>query len=219
MPQINIPENVFPGFVEIAKLSKEQSKKFSSYLSNMPIGINFNKVFDEINDYLFSQLNVKSSRNIVQALISFGKLLESDYIREDLANELTNSFKESSPIKINEEEVESLKSNLSLIFKNSHRLKLTLKAVKLAYENENIFTESKIISDVRLIFNEDLKDKNRNAIILHRLHLVFKRNKKNEDLFITLDLHDLRELKEDIERAITKEEIIKEDYQLDLKFV
>ncbi len=75
-----------------------------------------------------------------------------------------------------------------------------------------------MITDVRLIFNEDINDKERYSIILHRLHINFRKNKKPDDIYLTMDLNDLQDLRDIIDRAIRKEEVIREDYE-QLKFV
>ncbi len=180
MPHILIPERVLPGFKEISDLSKEQAKQFASYLNSVHVRINFDEFFDDINEYLFSELNIKSSKKIVEALISLTDLLEpTDIDLKDLAAQLAESFEEVSPTKLSEEQMDSLRANLFLIFEKSQNLRLTLKAITLAYESDNIYRESKVISDVRFIFNDELKDKNRNAMILHRLHIVIKNNNRN----------------------------------------
>ncbi|MCW3106505.1 MAG: hypothetical protein JWQ09_1011 [Segetibacter sp.] len=219
MAQIYIPEDVFPGFIEIAKLPEAKAKQFASFLGNVTIGINFENFLSEIDDYLFFELKIKSSKRIVETIISFGDLIEKeDFNAEITATALAESFKDLSKEDLNPKEFKSLKSNLFLILSNSQNLKLTLKALELAHESENVFRESKIITDIRLIFNENLNDKDRNSIILHRLHISFRKNKRPDDIYMTMDLNDLHDLREIIDRAIKKEEVIREDYK-HLKFV
>lgn len=219
MPQIYIPEDVLPGFIEIAKLSRDKAEKFSSYLKTIAVSINFEKFLDEIDDYLFSELKIKPSKKIVESIISFSDLIEKpDFNAENTATALSESFKELYEGDLNSQQFKSLKSNLFLILSNSQNLKLTFKAIELAHESENVFRTSKVLTDIRLIFNEDTNDKERHSIILHRLHINFRKNKKPDDIYLTLDLNDLQDLKNVIDRAIKKEEALREDYPY-LKFV
>ncbi len=219
MAKVYIPDDVFPGFTELAKLPHEKVVKFASFLRNITVRINFEDFLSEIDDYLSSQLKIRSSRQIVETLISLGDLIgKANFNSEVTATSLTESFKELSAEELTSKELKALKSNLILILSNSQNLKLTLKALELAHEGENVFREAKIITDIRVIFNEDLDEKGRNSMILHRLHIAFKKNKRPDDIYMTMDLQDLNLLRDGIDRAIRKEEIIRKDYE-DLKFV
>ncbi len=219
MPQIYIPEEVFPGFIEISKLPPAKAERFASFLRTVNIGINLEKFLDEIDDYLFSELKIKSSKRIVETLISFSDLIEkTNFNAESTASALAESFRELYQENLNPKDFKSLVSNLFLILSNSENLKLTFNAIELAYESENVFRSSKVITDIRLIFNEEISAKERHSIILHRLHINFRKNKKPDDIFLTMDLNDLQDLRDVIDRAIKKEEVIREDYE-HLKFV
>jgi hypothetical protein len=217
MANIVIPEAVLPGFVQISKLSKKQIEGFITFLKEIPVGTKMK----DVNDFLQSSLNIKASKSIVETLISFSELLEpSDVNFEELTNDLTSAFKSLiTDEEITAPQVESLKSNLLQIFQNSKNLKLTLKAFKLAHEDDFVYLESRIITDIRLVFNDNLVETKRSALIIHRLHIGFRENKDFSELFLTLNSSDLRELKEDIERALKKEELIKKDYKDVINFI
>lgn len=220
MSKITIPPRALQGFIEIASLTSEQAEKVSTFLRQMQVGTKFN----EINEYLYSSLNIKTSRSIVNTFSTFGEILEPTEINfEDLTNNLIESVveltKKDKDKELDEDKLKALKRNLLLIFENSKNLKLTLKAFKLEFENDNLYSDARIISDIRLIFNDELEDTKRNGIILHRLHINFKKKRVDDEMFFTLDLKDLKNLKEDIDRAIKKEEIIKSDYNKNINFI
>ena len=215
MPRIKIPDLALPGFEAIAQLNEEQSQKFSQFLNSLPVG----SKMEDINNYLFSELNVTDSRSIVQTLVSFRELLEADNVDfEELSSSLVNSYKETKN-EGREEEAYFLKRNLQLIFSNSKNLKLTLKAKQLSTEDSFIYSDSKIITDIRLVFNDEIEDEKRNAIVIHKLHLEYYQNKEIQDIFLTLDLSELKKLKDNIDRAIKKEDVIKKDYESIIHFI
>lgn len=209
MAKLIIPSSVIDGFKEIAKLNENQITEFAEYLQQMEVGTKF----DAIDKFISSIITSIDSGSIVRTVISFGDLLDGDDIKfDELAHELRESvediFSEESDLNF-----ERLEANLLKIFQNSKNLKLTTKVFNLLVQNNNIYIEGKIISDIRLVFNDNLTESNRNGVIIHRLNITVQNKKENSDIVISLDNSDLKKLKDIIERALLKEEIIKEDYE------
>lgn len=220
MPAINIPEKVFPGLHEISLLTKDQLASFASFLENLKISINYNDVFDDLEEFISQKLSVKNSESVVQAIISFGDLIKPIEINpDDLALNLASSFKELSPNGITDAESEVLKSNLKFLFEASNKLRIFFRAIDSAFENDNIFILGNINPDVRFVFNVEPKDENQYAFILHKLHIKYKQSSVNKDIFLTLDSEDLQSLKDSIEAALKHQAIIKENNLKNLTFI
>jgi hypothetical protein len=64
-----------------------------------------------------------------------------------------------------------------------------------------------------------LNQSGRYALITQQLKLVYNDSSENRIIFINLDKNDLHKLKEQIERAIAKEEILKKDYDGTYSFI
>lgn len=209
MAKLIIPPAVIGGFKEIAKLNENQINELANYLHTFEVGTKF----EELDKFINSKLHVSNSNTLVKTIISFGELLEAEDVKySELAHELRDSAEQS----LQEENIsnlDALEFNLVKIFENSKNLKLTVKAYNLLLENSNVYIDGKIISDIRLIFNDNLTESNRNGVIIHRLHLNLQNKKDNNDIIITLDSSDLKKLKDVIDRALLKEDIIKEDYE------
>lgn len=54
--------------------------------------------------------------------------------------------------------------------------------------------------------------------MVHRLHVRFRKANEINDVYLSLDMEELKDLKSEIERAIKKEEIIK-DYNDTIGFI
>lgn len=215
MTKINIPDKVLPGFALISSLNEDDIKKLTSYLESMPIGIEMSEIVDDLT----TALNLKSASEIVKTVISFTELLQEEGVNQkELSNNLVESYKELKE-GISEVEIEALKSNLLEIFHSSNNLLLFSKTKELIIENDNNFHSSKIITDMRLVFNDDLENKKRHSLIIHRLHIEYRREQKINEIYLSLDMQDLKNLQKEIERAIRKEDVIKIDYSDSLKFV
>lgn len=98
-------------------------------------------------------------------------------------------------------------------------LRQTLRALELKEEFGWVYRDSRVITDIRLVFNDHLQDTQRAALLLHQLRLTVQQGKKSRDLYISFDRTDLQMLKDQIDRALFKEDTIREDYQDKLNII
>lgn len=154
------------------------------------------------------------------ALYSLGDFYASEKkTLEDTVNELNQSYwlgKESTQRETDEL---LLVNRLKLILEHYASFKTTFKAISLLTENDRLFRESRIITDVRLMFSEQLEESISNAVIVHQLKLSTLSNGKKEELYLSLDDSDLETLKETLDRAIKKGEKIRSDFHDRLNFI
>ena len=216
MATISIPERVYPGFMIISELDNSQLNKIVDYLNTMVIGEQFDIVAENFNIIL----NNSNGSDLLKTIISFSKLVDPEDVNyQDISNNLAESFIELSGIEKNLKFKENLSSNLFKILTSYNSLKNTIKLRELASENENNFGDFKLLTDIRLIFNDEIENKNRSAVILHKLTIEYQKDMDIKELHLTLDLSDLNKLKSEIEKAILKDQIIREDYKENLNFI
>lgn len=213
MAEILIPKEVVQGFDSIIKLSKKSVEQISQYLYNIEISTDPNAIFYSLDTFIRTELKIKNSTEIVQTIASFINLLDENTYTK-VAENISNSFKELHSPEITTKDFLSLRNNLEQLLKSCEKLVLSIKSNRLLIrENSKTYQKSKVVSDIRLVFNKDISDKSRRAILVHNLHITYKSNNKNKNFFIALDLKDLNSIKEEIDRAIKKDKIIKSDYQ------
>jgi hypothetical protein len=212
MPEIYIPKDVVAGFQSLIKLSKKSLDQITDYLNKASVSEDPNIFLKGLDEFIESNLRIKDSRFIVQAIGSFIDLLQEES-HEKVSENLATSFKQLHSPDISEKDFQALKNNLEKILKSSHSLELSIKAYRLMRETSNIYQKSKILSDVRLIFEKQMENRNRKAVLVHNLHITYLNNSQNKDFFVALDLKDLKSMKDQIERALRKDEIIKNDYK------
>lgn len=223
MPSINIPNLALPGFAALSKLPKETGQELAKFLKDSQVGIKM-----ELIDAYLQKLGVEAdqSRAIVQTIVSFRGLLEEATDLDEIAKSLTTSYKQrikgplyNSSEKFDPEDEEILIENLKQIFKNSKSLKLTLKANRLLSEDCAVYSSGSIITDIRVVFDDDLSEQKRNAVVVHRLNLEYSSPNKSNNFFIALTNEDLKNLKAVIDRALQKEEAIVKDYDKTIHFI
>ncbi len=215
MSQIVIPSAVLQGFKFIQEMNETDMKNVLLILDNIQPGQELEDIHDEIDDVLKTP-----SKLLLQTILSFIGLLDKDGATiENVSKNLAESYFEGISSKVNNEKIEILKKNISQILFHSRNLKKNVLSKRSLYENESILRRSNLITDMRLIFDEDLKDKNRSSIIIHKLHIEYQKDFENKELYLALDLKDLNKLKLEIDKAIEKDQIIREDYKENLNFL
>ena len=196
--------------------SKDDVEKLTSYLKNIPIGFSLNNLYDEVARLFNSQ----KSGELIKTITSFNELIgKPGTTIEDTAKNLCESYLEMVGGNIDSDKLQLLNNNLIIIFRSYKNLGLSLKARDLLLENENNFHESRIISDLRLVFDEEIENAKRYGIIIHKLHIEYRKERNVNDIYLSLDLADLQQLKDEIERAIKKHEFVKNDYKGSIEFI
>ena len=97
-----------------------------------------------------------------------------------------------------------LKSELNSLISSS--LGVTSKIFDLLLESEKSYINSKIITDIRPVFNEDLSKEIKAAVIVHNLSIKYRNiDNTSSTIIVTMDEEDLRQLNAQIDRALKKE--------------
>lgn len=138
----------------------------------------------------------------VHTLFHSGKTSISEFIK-DVSDAYVESLDETDSQADAQEKAAKLQNNLRQILRVKQIFAST-KAISLLNDHERLFIKSRIITDVRPIFEEDVALPIIGSVITHSLKLTVRVNGKIENCFVTLDSLDLFELQETIKRAIEK---------------
>jgi hypothetical protein len=215
MTKFQIPEPFKPGFDALAKLSGTDFQTLIKILKEVPIGIGIKGFQDFVNTAQIEGIN-----EISRTIFSLGNLVNSQEVNiKEISSDLALSFAESKGKDFDTKKSEALENKISNILNDCKNLRLTFKALNLLSENDQIFREARIISDIRLIFNDDLSNSNRAGIIIHKLKIEFQKDLEVKDFYLSLDTNDLHKLKKQIDRALDKEEAIKSNYKQVINFI
>lgn len=98
-----------------------------------------------------------------------------------------------------------LRENLTLLLQIKV-IQGSIKAWTLIDDNDKTFLTSRIITDVRPVFDDSIKKPLLASLIIHTIRLTFRQNGRQEEIFLSVDADDLREIQTCIQRALEKEE-------------
>ncbi len=150
------------------------------------------------------------SFNLVRALASL-YMLKKDAGMTDvvLINDLCEAIEEEDAM-ASDLRGEMFRATIAEVLKFDRSFGMIFRAKELAGEYGNIFVESRIMTDFRPSFPDNLTETLDAGLIIHQLKLTYHHDDAtHSELFIALDAEDLQELKEDILRAERKEKSLR----------
>ncbi len=219
MARYTIPERFKKGFAILSKTPKSVIEDIANILKNLPIGIGIDNIAEKIKLDIRDEIRESDIDEIIKTLFSLvGFNNENTIDFTEFVNEITKSYSDESDL--DESSLKLLNSNVISLYSSSQSIKMTLKANNLSGEFEKLFLDCRVLSDIRIIFSENLDDANQSAVIVHQLKLDYVKHGETQQTFFALDSNDLRKLKISIERALDKDKNIRENmYSNNLQFI
>ncbi|MCC7337871.1 MAG: hypothetical protein IT422_22515 [Pirellulaceae bacterium] len=98
----------------------------------------------------------------------------------------------------------------------SKAIRLVTKVMELSYDYANLFRKARIVTDLRPLFDEP-GVKVEGGVVTHTLRLSYQSDDGGHDLSVALDLQDVKKLREQCDRAITKATSIRDAFTESIK--
>lgn len=215
MAKFHIPDSLLSGFEKIARLNDDQVNLILQGIQNSSFGEGLDKLSTNLNQQNTS-LTIDEFKSILSSIYSIMKIDEwgDDKSEKEriFSNFIDSVVEESNGNTIN-------KDRLSVILKKFMILKdsvgETLKGYELLTENEKNYRSSRAITDVRFIFKDDVDQTRPNkAVIVHRLKLDYLERGTTKSIYFALDNNDIQDLIKTLQRAISKEKLLRTDGNL-----
>lgn len=119
------------------------------------------------------------------------------------ADDLGTMISESSDLDIPAEVREGFGAVLATLV-DVPVLRTAAKAVSVLNQQERLFLDARIMSDIRPIFGEDPSEQPTGAVVVHTLSIEHHTDGHMKIFNVAMDRNDLAELKVTVDRAITK---------------
>lgn len=201
----------FPDFVHegLLILSKSEQNKINLLIENLKKS-NKATTPQKLTDYLAEKkiYTKEQTDKIVKTLFSLYYLKEKENKNNisELVQDLYESFQRTVKAKrvkiISKENIKSLLTIPSI--------GISFKAVGLLREYDKVFVDSRIITDIRPSFDNNIDSNIDVGIIIHSLKLEYHQGQQpHGQIFLALDANNLNALKDQIIRAQKKEKTIK----------
>ena len=199
-----IPTQYRPGFARIKRLSRAEFEALKSALEKAPIVGGLKELTSAVVQQVPS-LKRKEIEQILRTLFSLCVLLtdEEESLSENIAT-LSNVMQVSGRPELSltdEEKVEFERKMEKLL--NIKVVATSAKVQQLRLEYSNTFSDAKIFTDMRPIFDEPA-NRPIGCALAHTLKLTYHEGSDHKEFYVVLDAEDLGSLKKVIQRAETK---------------
>lgn len=208
---INIPSHHIKPLLRIGELSSDEVGELSDALSRASLTFSVNKIIDHVKKNI--HLDIDNIEEIIELLVSMNLALQasfSDLSIEEFVDKLSESLKEEDDLPKNIDWIK-LQTNLINLLNIDSSISVTGKALDVFTEHQRIYRSSRIFSDIRPVFHNN--DTEIATTIVHTLKVEISDSQitsKPFSYFLTLDSNDLNDLKKVVDRAIYKEQKLKD---------
>lgn len=205
MSSFQIPKHYYQAVTELILLNGDQISQFKEVLQQLPILLSREKLISSASKRL-NDIGITRGEGIVTFIASLHSLLEEvdEDIRQQVLDDILD-FVEKEPElpSLSDENKKVFIDRLSELLEASNALNIAAKAANVITENEHVFLESRILSDIRVIF-QNLETIPTEAVIIHNLRITYRQGDDKKEFFVALDNSDLAKLGKQILRAELK---------------
>ncbi len=202
-----LPESLARGLRDIATLPQSSFEQFIAFLRAIPAEIKQHRVFSG------SERKIpgigEGEESIKGAAFSLLLSRASGHTPVDqFVTELIETL--SSSPGFEEEETRRLLSGRAAEILSIQSLDLVSRAHDVLTEHACVYSTSRILSDIRPVFGNDVTVQPLGAVLVHMLSMVYVNAGRRENVVIALDEKDVDELLSVLDRAKKKAKTLKE---------
>jgi hypothetical protein len=210
---LRLPRQIIDGLAKIPNLSEEQIREIISVLESTPQQIIQRRVFDEDTASRIQSTPSGDAKLITDAL--FGLYMGRAIARvsipayvEDIVQTLREDKNEATSWTQSEEIVNQFRQRLTDLL-SVDALNIITKSYDVLVQHEHIFSEARVLTDVRPIFSESVEEPPLAAVIVHMLKIEYSQDDDHKQFFVALDTKDIQILIDALNRAQSKAESLK----------
>lgn len=203
MTPYRIPESAYAAIQHLVQLDERDFGVLLDALARAEPSLDKEKFWTHVAKHAS-----KVDEPVVESVVN--EIFELDDVRNDreihefadlIAEAALEANSEKFPFA--KKDLEILKDRLLKIFDGRKGLEITMKGMGVLVEQDHIFIDPRIVTDVRPIFNTK-GDSVDAAVIVHNLRIHYAVNSEHKDFYVALDTGDVQLLREALDRADQK---------------
>ncbi|HEY9877784.1 MAG TPA: hypothetical protein V6D29_04975 [Leptolyngbyaceae cyanobacterium] len=204
---LRIPSEAKAGIEILAKSSNDFVQTLYGVLQKQRPHLSLEKLCKAAFSDMKNNISEEDFESLFNMLTSLYLLLKEEGLETDeVVFEIADAVSRDENIQLNDDELDLLIDRLFEFLYLEDSIKLSYKASNIKADNQNVFLQSKIYTDIRPIFREDINDKDPvGFVVIHNLKVQFSDGSGDKEFYVTLDSQDLEMLQIAVKRALDKE--------------
>lgn len=211
MSGIEPPEEYVPAFRCLAEFSDEQFHSLTrtaASFRNRPAASEFAaRVTDE------ARLPTAAPDSLFDAILSMVAYAENS---GTALTDLIVGVARSASLDLGNEQQSSFEARMHALLQDGP-FRVWHKGFELLYEYDQVFLGSRILTDIRPVFGDDVDSGPKFALIVHSLRIDLRKYGTDHREYFAMDSDDLISLRNDIDRALEKEASFNTLFQSDIE--
>lgn len=208
---LTVPRRYQVGFAKIRDLDDTSAHELLTALQKLPSTVDPASLSSAIATAV-NTIAASDIEEIVPAILQIYSIREvSEESVPEVAEGIARGMEEvvSRRLKSSEEQRDSFQARLAELL-SINSLSVIVRAGGLFFENEHSLRQTRIITDIRPVFEQEHRQAPpKGAVIVHTLKVSYWADGEAKDFFVALDSGDIRKLLEQLEWADSKAESLK----------
>jgi hypothetical protein len=206
---MQIPEHFKPGFVVLAGLTNPAFAELLAAVSSAPKTFASTRELDVWITSEVKSIPPGDVTKLIESITSVYRLLSRLSVpASKLATDLLEAAQEGIDNFKVADDVDFTERLTTLLALDSFNI-IGLKAKELQRQSERTFCESRILTDLRPVFGNEIGEAPTAMIVVHTLKIVSHETSGHKDFYVALDAEDIASLKKTLERAEEKAQSLK----------
>ncbi|WP_166482199.1 hypothetical protein, partial [Scytonema sp. UIC 10036] len=167
------------------------------------------KIVSELSSKV-NNVTLNDLQEIITAIFSLYSLRDRENVsKEEIVEGIVNAalFSDEIP-EFSGEEISQFQKRLTSLLEIEGSISITNKAETLLQEYERVYSNSRVITDVRPVFNGEPEKGVLGVLITHTLKIEYKDINGTKEIYISLDSEDLKNLSKQLSKAEEKSEAL-----------
>ncbi|MBD2434848.1 MULTISPECIES: hypothetical protein [Fischerella] len=209
MEELQIPDRYKPGFEKLLSIDNKTVDEFIEALKQAPPLLLIEDLASAVASKV-QTLTVEEIVDIVEALISLYNFRDySGESTEELVERIAQSVQDDEELPyISNEQKQEFERTLTTFLEFNGVLSVASKAINVVRDHERVFTRSRVLTDMRPVFESDIEKGPAGVAIVHMLKIEYADLDGKHEFFVALDSIDLEQLREQLDRADRKAKAI-----------
>ena len=210
MSRYNLPHEAVVGIAPLGTASPQTIQALAAEFSaNLDISFSF---ADGVARLVHRSLNVPGTdadkKALADAIVGIHILKQAlGKSAAEVAHDVAEAIRLNTSANLSEDQLGAFAENATTLL-NVVPLQASAKSLALRGDHNHIFLRSRIFTDIRPVFADDLNSPLLASLLTHTVKISFRSNGQQESVFFVADAEDLKQLKKDISRALDKAQAI-----------
>ena len=199
-----IPESAYTAIQNLIHFSESDFEKFLEALSKAEPSLDQDIFWSHVAKHV-TGIDPNVIESILHEIFQMDDARNGDETIEEFTESIVEAAVEarSEKFTFTKDDEKIFKDRLVRIFGGRKGLDVTMKATGVLVDQDRVYLYSKILTDIRPIFNKKA-DSVDAAVIVHNLRIHYAENSDHKDFYVSLDTSDIRSLREALDRAEAK---------------